>query len=67
MSLENQISSIVGQYGDAPLGESPTSFDTSQLNNVPDLGPREINLDIMSPSELPNRLDPLPIRNLELL
>lgn len=65
--MESQISSIVNQYGNAPLGESPASFDASQLSNVPDLGPREINLDIMSPSEFPQSLDPIGFRDLELL
>ncbi|XP_061169572.1 collagen alpha-1(XII) chain-like [Saccostrea echinata] len=67
LSLESQISTIVNQYGNAPLGESPSNFDSSQLSSTPDLGPREINLDIVSPTDLPARLDPLPIRNLELL
>lgn len=66
-SIESQISSIVNQYGNAPLGESPVNFDASQLDNVPELGPREINLDIVSPSQFQPRLDPIPIRNLELL
>ncbi|XP_011417817.2 collagen alpha-1(XII) chain [Magallana gigas] len=66
-SMESQISSIVNQYGNAPLGESPANFDASQLDHVPELGPREINLDIVSPSQFQPRLDPIPIRNLELL
>lgn len=65
--MESQISSIVNQYGNAPLGESPANFDASQLDHVPELGPREINLDIVSPSQFQPRLDPIPIRNLELL